>query len=105
MDLGYTLILPHGDIKSSNISRLLVCLVSFSGEVASSPQLVGVGVEFSVFGVNQPVFKGFYGNSGAKYILPLAETLGLYDYTQLRKCLVPKDCCELGGRSILPVCA
>ena len=44
-------------------------------------------MEFSFLGVNQLVFKGFYGNPGVKSFFHLAETLGLYAYTQLRKCL------------------
>jgi len=44
-------------------------------------------VEFSVPGVNQAVFKGFYGNYGVKSFLRLHKTLALYAHSQLRKCL------------------
>ncbi len=40
-----------------------------------------------VFGGNQPVFKGFYGNPGVKSFLPHAKTPDLYAYIQQRKCL------------------
>ena len=40
-----------------------------------------------VSGGNQPVFKGFYGNSGVKSFLPHAKTPDLYAYIQQRKCL------------------